>query len=208
MQEVFTRIYETQLWGSNQNDHYKGSSGGGSEMQYNIDTYVPFMKKFIKEHNIKSVVDLGCGDFVCGRFIYEDLNVTYQGYDVYQKVIDYHNSSGYSPAKYSFECLDVYNEKEFIVDADLCILKDILQHWTITEIYTFLDYVTTHKKFKYIVMCNCSGQQRDDPEDSDNRSTALSIDYYPLKKYNPVKLYKYNTKEVSVIYDWDLIEQI
>jgi hypothetical protein len=52
--------------------------------------------------------------------------------------------------------------------------------------------------FKYILICNCCNQREDDPQ-NDERSTPLSINFYPLKKYNPVKLYNYNTKEVSVI---------
>jgi hypothetical protein len=66
------------------------------------------------------------------------------------------------------------------------------------EIYTFLDYLVTNKTFKYILICNCCNQTKDNP-DNEGRSTPLSIDFLPLKKYNPVKLYKYNTKEVSVI---------
>ena len=42
---------------------YNGSSGGGSDLDYNKDTYVPFLKKFIVDNNIKNIVDLGCGDF-------------------------------------------------------------------------------------------------------------------------------------------------
>jgi hypothetical protein len=33
----------------------KVGSAGGSETHYNIDTYVPFMKNFIKKHNINPV---------------------------------------------------------------------------------------------------------------------------------------------------------
>ena len=90
MEGVFTNIYENKIWGNNQNNFYMGSSGGGSEVNYNKDTYVPFLKNFIIENNIKSVADLGCGDFLCGNIIYDDLDVLYTGYDTYKKVIDYH----------------------------------------------------------------------------------------------------------------------
>ena len=74
MEGLFTEIYEISWWGDNKNPEYKGSSGGGSDVEYNINTYVPFLKKFITENNIKSVIDLGCGDFRCGPFIYNDLD--------------------------------------------------------------------------------------------------------------------------------------
>ena len=81
MEHIFTNIYEYNYWGNNNNSEYKGSSGGGSYIEYNKDTYVPFLKKFIINHNIKDVVDLGCGDFVCGKLIYDDLDIKYTVYD-------------------------------------------------------------------------------------------------------------------------------
>jgi hypothetical protein len=197
MDTFFTNIYENNEWGNNNNPYYKGSSGGGSEINYNINTYIPFLQSFIIDNSIKTIVDLGCGDFVCGKYIYDILDISYIGYDIYKKVIEY-NSNTYALPKYKFVYLDFYNNKEKIENADLCILKDVLQHWKIEEIYDFMDYITQNKKFKYILIINCCNQTNDD-FDNEQRSKPLSIDYLPLKKYNPVKLYNYNTKEVSLI---------
>jgi len=199
MDNIFTNIYETCEWGNNQSSSYKGSSGGGSSVEYNIKTYVPFMKKFITEKNIRSVVDLGCGDFLTGPYIYNDLPVVYNGYDAYEKVVNY-NKSKYPFPKYNFTHLDFYNNKETIVTGDMCILKDVLQHWSLTEIYNFLDYLVESKKFKYILICNCCHQERDETDITTGAGHPLSCDFLPLKKYNPQKLYKYGTKEVSVIH--------
>ena len=198
MQSYFTNIYENSTWGNNNNSEYKGSSGGGSDVDFNKYTYIPFLKGFIMSNNIKSVVDLGCGDFKCGQLIYDTLDVTYTGYDTYKKIVEY-NSSQYSLPKYRFEHLDFYNNKENIASGELCILKDVIQHWKMDEIYTFLDYIGEQKMFKYILICNCCNQIEDNPENQ-GRSTPLSVNFFPLKKYNPVKLFNYNTKEVSVIY--------
>ena len=198
MERVFTNIYENKIWGDNNNREYNGSSGGGSDLDYNKDTYVPFLKKFIIDNNIKNVVDLGCGDFKCGKLIYDDLDIKYTGYDTYKKIIDY-NLKQHSLPKYFFEHLNIFDDKEIIKTADLCILKDVLQHWKMDEIYTFLDYLIENKIFKYILICNCCNQTKDNP-DNDGRSTPLSINFFPLKKYNPVKLYNFHTKELSVIY--------
>jgi hypothetical protein len=83
-EQIFTSIYENCMWGNNNNNEYKGSSGGGSDVYLNKDTYVLFLKNFINTNSIKTVVDLGCGDFRCGKLIYDDLNVLYSGYDVYK----------------------------------------------------------------------------------------------------------------------------
>jgi hypothetical protein len=198
MQSVFTDVYETNKWGDNKNTKYNGSSGNGSNLDYNVDTYVPFLKKFITDNNIKSVVDLGSGDFKCGQLIYDDLDIIYTGYDVYKKVVDY-NSEQYSLPKYSFYHLDFCNNKESIINADLCILKDVLQHWSLDNIYLFLDFIVEHKMFKYILICNCCNQKKDNTNISDGQWRQLSCKYMPLKKYKPTILYNYHTKEVSVI---------
>jgi hypothetical protein len=197
MERVFTNIYENKVWGDNNNPEYNGSSGGGSDLDYNKDTYVPFLKKFIVDNNIKNIVDLGCGDFRCGKLIYDDLDIKYTGYDTYKKMIDF-NLKQHSLPKYFFEHLNFFDNKEIIINGDLCILKDVIQHWKMDEIYAFLDYLTEKKIFKYILICNCCNQTKDNP-DNEGRSTPLSINFFPLKKYNPSKLYNFHTKEVSVI---------
>jgi hypothetical protein len=153
MDKSFTYIYENNIWGNNDNTSYNGSSGEGSKIEYNKDTYIPFLKKFIIDNNIKTVNDLGCGDFLCGKLIYDDLDISYTGYDTYQKIIDYNTKHNPSP-KYSFIHLDFFNNKETIKDCDLCILKDVIQHWSCESIYNFIDYLLKFKNIKYILLCN------------------------------------------------------
>ena len=198
MEETFTNLYEGCGWGNNNMKEYAGSSGGGSTVWFNENTYVPFLKKFIINNNIKNVVDLGCGDFVCGPLIYDNLNIKYTGYDAYKKVIDY-NSNKMDPIKYKFLHLDFCNKKEDIIDGELCILKDVLQHWSLKNIYNFLDYLVYNKKFKYILITNCANQIEDNNDIVDGKWRELNSKYFPLKKYQPIVLYKYHTKEVSLI---------
>lgn len=198
MEDVFTDIYENKKWGDDNNSNYVGSSGGGSALEYNKTTYVPFLQKFIVDNKIKKIVDLGSGDFQCGKLIYDELDISYTGIDVYKKIVDY-TSSLYQSPKYSFMHLDFCNNKESIPGGDLCILKDVICHWSLDNIYTFLDYLVEHKKFKYILICNCNEQYTHDTDIANGGWRTLSCDYFPLKKYNPTKLYNYNTKEICVI---------
>jgi hypothetical protein len=104
--------------------------------------------------------------------------------------------------KYTFKHSDFFSEKESIECGDLCILKDVLQHWKMDEITVFLDFLVTSKKFKYILIINCCNQKCDNPE-NEGRGTPLSCEFLPLKKFNPVKLFNYSTKEVSLISNID-----
>jgi len=196
MDNIFTNIYEKSAWGDNHNSHYKGSSGSGSSLNYNKNHYIPFLKKYIVNNNIKSIVDLGCGDFECGTSIYDNLNISYTGYDVYNKIIQ-HNKKNYP--NFNFITKDFYKDKENIFKADMCILKDVLQHWSLENIYLFLDYLVESKKFKFILICNCCNQKKNNTDISIGSWHGLCSDFFPLKKYSPKRVGYYNTKEVSVI---------
>ena len=93
----------------------------------------------------------------------KDLNTEYVGYDVYKKLIE-HNKKVFNNKLWSFNYLDIYNEKEKIEKGDVCIIKDVLQHWNNTEITSVLDYLTEKKMFKYIIICNNNNQSRDNEE--------------------------------------------
>ena len=198
MEQIFTNVYENNIWGNNNIDNYSGSSGEGSSITYNKNSYVPFIRQFIMINNIKTICDLGCGDFRCGKLLYDDLNVSYTGYDTYNKIIQY-NSTQHANNKYNFIHLDFFTYKEDIISGDLCILKDVIQHWSLDNIYTFLDYLIESKKFKFIILCNYCHQRKDNTNIINGDFRPLSCDYFPLKKYSPKKLYYYNTKEISVI---------
>jgi hypothetical protein len=198
MKSVFTNIYEKNLWGNNRNVMYNGSSGLGSSIEYNKDNYIPFLQNFIKTHNIKTVVDLGCGDFVCGKMIYNNLDVIYTGYDAYNKVVNFNKMTNPLP-KYNFIESDFCNNVESIISADLCIIKDVLQHWQLNDIYRFLDFIISSKKFKHILIINCCYQTSDNTNIQNGEFRPLSCDFLPLKKYNPIKLGNFYTKEICLI---------
>jgi hypothetical protein len=78
-------------------------------------------------------------------------------------------------------------------------LKDVIQHWPLESIYIFLDNLVEKKMFKYILICNCCDQIQDNTDIRTGDWRGLSCEYFPLKKYNPKKIYNYHSKEVSII---------
>ena len=192
----FTSVYETKLWGDNGRTEYAGSSGTGSKLETNLDYYIPYVRSFLKEYHIRSVADLGCGDFLCGPELYKGMDIRYTGYDAYAKIVDA-NTKDYPG--FRFKHLDIVNDIDNVESADVCILKDVLQHLLLADIYTLLDRLVDSKKFKYILICNCSHQKADDPELPRWYCRDLSADYLPLKKYTARVLLRYRTKELSLI---------
>ena len=216
MEGVFTEIYDKNIWGC--------GSGGGSKKSV-CGPYIDFVRKFINDMNVKKVVDLGCGDWQFSEEIYKDLNldsssgsgsgsgstVEYIGYDCVKSVVETNKekfSKDIGTTTTTFMHLDFFSNVENLEKADLYILKDVLQHWTIESITTFLDKITKNKQTKYILICNCCDQKQDNQPlrhiavnnnmcGSFHRS--LTSKMLPLKKYNPKIVLKYSTKEVSVI---------
>lgn len=195
--DIFTSVYEDMVWGSNNHTDYIGSSGDGSYLEKNVE-YISFVKTFIKDKEIKTVVDLGCGDWKCGLALYDELKIQYTGYDAYEKIINFNKKTN-SSSKYTFIHMDFLNNPELINSADICIIKDVLQHWPLESIYTFLDYICLSKKFKYILITNCSYQKNDNTQIQMGDFRPLSKDFLPLKKYSPIHLLSYLTKEVVLI---------
>ena len=208
--KVFTEVYEKNIWGDNDNPNYEGSSGLGSDISHNKKTYIPFMQKFFKQYNIKSVVDLGCGDFRIGLLLYDKTNIDYTGYDAYKGVIDYNNDKFTKRPEFHFIHSDFTSkqDRKNIKNADLCIIKDVLQHLPNDTVINFLDYITKSNKFKYILVINSciSRYYKKDIKSGDFR--PLSALKYPLKKYNAKIIYKwditldtknFDRKEISLI---------
>lgn len=195
-ESVFKHIYEGHVWGSNVSPNFKGNSGGGSSVDFNKD-YITFLRRFIQQQNIKSVVDLGCGDWRCGKAIYEDLSCSYVGYDIYDTMIKSHNET-YKDPRWKFEVMNCFADLEHMEKADLLIVKDVLQHWTDKEVSDFMEYQTTAKQYKYILITNCSFRMPHVLLNAGGWRT-LPKDHPLLAKYNLLEVFTYSTKSVLLM---------
>ena len=141
-EEVFDDIYRNELWGAGQ------GSGSGSSPEVTYE-YRIFLKKFLKEYNIQSVVDFGCGDWQFSKLIDWD-GLTYRGYDCVRSVVDLNNRL-YGEANIDFQFAN--RIKDDCVGADLLILKDVLIHWPNKDVQNFLD-TAKDLPYKYILITN------------------------------------------------------
>lgn len=140
--EVFTNIYNSHEWGTNQDN--TGSSGSGSSIATTI-LYRDYLQKFLTTYNIKSVVDLGCGDWNFSQLI--DWNgIFYLGIDVVDSVIEKNNSL-FASENIQFQNLDALSGS--LPSADLLICKDVLQHLPNAEI---LRLIPEFAKYKYCLI--------------------------------------------------------
>ena len=143
--EVFSNVYKKNLWrkqiAAKGNKYY---SGKGSDAQYAIP-YAKCIRNFCRNHNISSIVDLGCGDFRVGaRFA--DVCNQYTGIDCVEDLVDYNNQN-YGNERINFLCLDI--TKDVLPDADLCLVRQVLQHLSNTDIKRVLERC---QKYPYVIV--------------------------------------------------------
>jgi SAM-dependent methyltransferase len=125
--ETFQRIYRTKAWGDDGEPFF---SGPGSHRPI-CELYCASIVKFIEENKIRSVIDLGCGDFSVGRRIHEATGVRYTGIDVVPELIEHHRKTVNYPLV-SFECADITCDR--LPVADLCLIRQVLQHLSNEEV--------------------------------------------------------------------------
>ena len=135
--EVFSKIYKEDLW--------HGGSGAGSKLE-NVKEYIDILQKYIDKPEVKTVLDLGCGDWQFSKFL--DLSsVSYLGVDVVESVIE-SNSTSYSASNIKFISRDITTYE--VPKADLIICKDVLQHLCNKDVVNILVKIITSSKFSLI----------------------------------------------------------
>ena len=198
-QEIFENIYDKRIWAPNANTPL---SGAGSSNNYN-KVYMSFLQNFIddKKHNIKRILDLGCGDWTFTKNI-DFTGREYLGLDVVSSVIN-KNIKKYQTNNIRFKQVDITNTSKLkkYLDYDLFIFKDILQHWSDQDITKVLDFLVKHKKPKYILIVNGKNNFKHQTRDVNNyyHYSNLNFKYPPLKKYRIKHLFNYKFKEVGLI---------
>jgi SAM-dependent methyltransferase len=144
VQERFENIYAQNLWGS--------GSGEGS-LPISTKGYARFLQIFLRINRVASTVDLGCGDWQFSRFI-DWSGMRYRGFDIVRPVIE-QNRKLYTRAGVDF---DVSPEQfDELPNADLLIVKDVLQHWSNAAIERFLP---TLKRYPLALLTNCIEPRR------------------------------------------------
>lgn len=130
--DVFTRVYETGLWGKDEQGN--GTSGSGSTLE-NATEYIVFLNKFIQRNQIKTVVDIGCGDWEVMKHV--DLSgVEYIGVDVVPSIIQ-RNIEKYASSHVHFIVADCIQDP--LPKADLLLCKDVFNHLPNDLVFKVID---------------------------------------------------------------------
>ena len=168
-EDFFTHIYEKGLWGKRNG---VGHSGSGSSVQ-NAAPYMQLLEKFLVENKIKSVVDVGCGDWSFSQHIPWG-EIQYTGFDVVKSVIE-RNKQRFTAPNLTFTHADAAFTD--LPEADLMVCKDVMQHLTNADIQRLLKQCGKYKH------CLITNDVNPDTLSSDNADRVG--DYHQLDLTKP-----------------------
>lgn len=141
--EVFERIYEKGVWGSNS----ESTSGTGSHDAQMIRPYVEVIGRWVRETGGEkfTAVDLGCGDFHVGSKIFP-LFDRYVAADIVPAVIEAHQKNP-DFNSVQFVCVDAIEDE--LPAGDVIFVRQVLQHLSNDQISKILPKIT---KFKHAII--------------------------------------------------------
>lgn len=133
--DIFSKIYDTNQWGGEGAKNFY--SGEGTYFK-DVQVYIDAVSDFIKENNIKTVCEIGCGDFNVSGELLKRIDVNYTGLDVVPSLID-HLNNNYQSKNINFLCVDASSTQAKIPTVDLCIIRQVLQHLSNESILKILE---------------------------------------------------------------------
>ena len=136
--EVFTDIYKKNIWKSSES-----ISGTGSELS-ETSTVIDNLPKIFKQFDIKSVLDLPCGDFNWMKTVNLS-GIEYIGGDVVDAIVS-KNIAEYASEHITFKHINLLEDP--LPKVDLIFCRDCLVHFSIADIYKALDNIcNSNSKF-------------------------------------------------------------
>lgn len=128
--DVFTKIYTNNEWGGEVGTF---CSGSGSQTVV-AQKYCEMVKEFVNQHEVKTILDLGCGDFNVGKNC-QIQGVKYIGIDIVHLLID-RNINEFGSNNIEFRCLNIIEDE--LPEADLVLVRQVLQHLSNDQILKIL----------------------------------------------------------------------
>jgi len=141
-EQIFSKIYKDSSWDKKSLNF---NSGPGSHNENLVLPYVKFVNSFLIDKKLKSIIDLGCGDFNVGKNIYRHVH-KYYAFDIVPDLIK-KNKKIFNDKKIIFECKNFIDDK--LPKADGVIIRQVLQHLDNKSITKILDKI---KHYKYVII--------------------------------------------------------
>ncbi|MBO7537453.1 MAG: hypothetical protein J6T29_03885 [Alphaproteobacteria bacterium] len=162
--------------------------------------FIDYLQNFITEHNISTIVDMGCGYGELLKGLNLPQNTTYLGLDIVDSIIAY-NKLHYERTNVSYDTVDDIKDLSKY-KGDLLILKDVIQYWNNNSIIYAKEHILPN--FKYAIIVNdiyfpSQGPVNSEIKTGDSRPLNLEISPFYMK-LKLVRDYKARTPRIKRIY--------
>jgi SAM-dependent methyltransferase len=135
LEQIFSEIYARNAWGGKKGDFYSGKGSEDNEL------FARIVNQLVDSHGIRSIVDLGCGDFRIGKQIARS-SIKYIGVDIVAALVE-RNQSAFACENISFKQCDAVTDG--LPAADLCIIRQVLQHLANDQISRILQKLSVFR---------------------------------------------------------------
>jgi len=141
--DIFTNYYKNNSWSGKES-----VSGPGSD--YEQTKYlIPELEIMLKSLNIKTMLDIPCGDFNWMKRVDLD-KISYHGADIVEPLIE-KNKRKYESNNIKFSILDLVNDD--LPKVDLIMVRDCLVHLPTKDVFKALNNIKNSKS-KYLLTTN------------------------------------------------------
>lgn len=152
-------------------DRWSNGSGPGSSPANTIE-YRAFLERFLKENAIRSVTDLGCGDWQFSRLV-DWSAADYTGLDVVPALVET-NAARYGRDGLRF---GVFTSLDSLPGGDLLLAKEVLQHLPNAMVAEYLAIIRA--RYRFALLTNAV-----EPREQANRVITAG-DWRPLRLDQP-----------------------
>jgi SAM-dependent methyltransferase len=184
--EVFDDIYRNSVWGF--------QSGPGSD-PVAAKPWIDTVNQWLKRSDINTVLDIGCGDWRLGEQ-YNLENKHYIGIDVSDEALTI------ARKKTKHGAIFMQNDAATMEwpEADLILIKDVLQHLPNATIKIIMSNIMSHAK--YALICNDIGTGNGDTHVGGHRGLNLQDEPFNY----PVKNLSFYGGQIKMINLYEMVE--
>jgi hypothetical protein len=197
--EFFREVYRHNTWKGEHSRSGPGSEGAFAAKKAEI------LRQWIGSHRVRSLLDIGCGDFYWMREIVPLLDV-YVGVDIVPELIA-ENSRFYGADKVTFLELDLTVPGAAARlprnNWDLITCVDVFGHLVNDEVSRLLGFLTQSAGARYLLVTN-----RRDADSSaylsreKSRDEGIDIEFHPIFQQSAFR----RTAEMAALYPGDFFD--
>jgi len=181
--KVFTSIYKSKHWVQDEDilpkDNISVSGHGSNTNTEQFHNLSNNFNKILDQHNIKSILDIPCGDFLWMNEIIKNRKINYLGIDIVDELIE-ENIKKYQKDNITFKTHDITNFP-FRENFDLILIRDLFIHINNSDISKIINNLK-NGNFKYLALNSYNNTNNEDVTIGKHRKVNLLIEPFNLSE--------------------------